>query len=283
LVAWIASIAVNWSVGSFPALESINLILSLLPSGLAIGAGLLAVAGLKEYSRSKGYYTQGQAQAFSTLVVSVLLLLLIAAVTFGEMQSAFHGSRHPVGGRPLVFEEWNFKFLAPGSHWSQVETNSLEPKPTLAFRCARPEIHFLIAAQQAPDEKHTVEDLSELAMRNLSNSTDTVRVTYRASTYIAGREGLRVHCEATRAVQKLYYQYRLLVFGGLTYQLITWGADKERAAVAQEADYLLARFTLLGDRRCWRRGIEFLAQAAFTSALAPADTPAQPCAPTPGQ
>jgi len=208
---------------------------------------------LKEYSRSRGYYTQGQGQAFSTLVVSGLLLLLIGAVTFGDLQSAFHGRKHPPGGRPLVFEELNFKFIAPGSDWSQMETNSLDPKATVAFRCARPEIHFLIVAQQAPNEKYAVEDLSELAMRNLSNAMDTVRVTFRGSTYIAGKEALRVHSEATRAGQKFYYQHRLLVFGGLTYQLITWGADQERTAVAVESDYLQARFTLLGERRCWRR------------------------------
>src|SRR5206468_9370690 len=45
-----------------------------------------------------------------------------------------------------------------------------------------------------------------------------------------------------------YYQHRLLVFNGLTYQLIFWGADRERLTIAEEADYLIGRFTLLDER-----------------------------------
>src|SRR5437867_2110126 len=254
LVAWMASIAVNWAFASFPGLEPLGIVLELLPSAFAVCAALLAVAGLKDYSRAKGYYTQGQAQAFSTLVVSGLLLLLIAAVTFGGIRGSFFGRTRAAGGRPLVFEELNFKFLSPGSEWSQLETNSLDPKATLGFRCTRPEIYFLIVAQKAPNEKFSIDDLWDVALRNLSNAVATLRVIYRASTYLAGYEGLRVHSEATRSGQKFYYQHRLLVLNGLTYQLIFWGADRERLTIAEEADYLIGRFTLLDDRRRARVG-----------------------------
>lgn len=249
LMAFVAFIAVDWSFAFFPQLEGLNNILGMLPSAIIVGAALLAISGLKEYSKAKGFYTQGQAQAFTALILSGLLLMLIGVMIFGGMRDSFFGPQRAAGGRPLVFEELNFKFLAPGSQWSQVETNPLDAKATLAFRCARPEIHFLIVAQEALNDKFSVEDLWSLAMRNLSNAMDTVKVIYRTSTFIAGREGLRVHSEATRSGQKLYCQHRLLVFNGWTYQLIIWGGDRERIAIADEADYLLGRFTLLDEHR----------------------------------
>jgi len=276
LVAWMASIAVSW-LAAVPELESMSMVLALLPVGIAVCAALLAIAGLKDYSRSKGYYTQGQGQAISALVVSVLLLALIAVATFGGMLSAFQGRGHTPGGRPLVFEELNFKFLAPGGVWSQVDTNPLNLKATLHFRCARPEIYFLIVAQKTPSKPYSLDELCDLAIRNLSNAVDTMRVTYRAATYVAGQEGMRVHIEAARSGQKSYFQAKLLIARDCTYQLITWGADRKRIAISEEADYMLGRFTLLEASRASRKTEDSPVDSCIDGGLAGRAPPIPSC------
>jgi hypothetical protein len=243
LGAWMASIGWVWFHSLSPALESVELILGIIPSGLTVGAALLAIAGLKEYSRGKGFYTQGLAQAFTALAVSGLLLLLIGLTIAGGMWSGFSEMDHPSGGKPLVFEEQNFKFLHPGSRWTSLETNSLDPGASLALRRLRPELNFLVVAQKTPSEKYSLDDLAELARRNQSNAVDRVRVFYSGATSLDRLDGLRVHSEGEPSGRKFYYQHRLFLAAGWGYQLITWGPD--RATVANEADYLSSRFQIL--------------------------------------
>lgn len=243
LGAWVVSIALTWLFNTVSGLESLALVIGVLPVALLVCASLLAVGGLKECARAKGYFMQGPGQAIATLCLSGLLFALIGFVALGGMSSGFLGDNRPLGGQPVVFEQFNFKFLVPTKRWAQVNTNSLEPGATAAFHCSRPELHFLIIAQPTPGTNFSLQDLADLAMRNYSNTVAKARVTYRGATQLERLDGERLHGEGEESGRKMYYQYRLFLAAGLGYQLILWGPNRQ--AVGEEADYLAARFQIL--------------------------------------
>jgi hypothetical protein len=103
---------------------------------IILAAGVLAVIGLREYSR--GRYTQGKLQAIWALalsgVVAILPIALLAQLKWNFLGMA--GTASP--SRVLTHEELNFKFFVPGQRWHEIEGDPLDLKPALPFAARRP-------------------------------------------------------------------------------------------------------------------------------------------------
>jgi len=245
LIAWLVSVGGNGMLHLFPLPDLVFQAVAMVSFGLSMAAVVLAALGLSEYARGRGRYTQGKAQAIWALVVSGLEIAFMIAFIV-EVRWGVLGRRGPpTGARVVVFDDLNFKFYAPGGRWVEVQTNSLDRNATLALMCARPEVHFLVIAQKAPNKDYSTDDLAELATKNLLNSVEPGRVVYRGPTRRDRLEGLRIHSVAPQSGQQLYFEHRLFVTNGWAYQLVAWGRQRDQARVAEEADYLARRFDLL--------------------------------------
>jgi hypothetical protein len=245
LVAWLIPFVWQGLSLLVPSLPLVSMVVSLISLGIVFAAAVLAVTGLREYSRQRNRYTQGKVQAIWTLVLSVLIGTL-PIVTAVEMRWNVLGTRNPpVGARVMVFHELNFKFFAPGGRWAEVGTNDSEPNASVMLHSTRPEAYFLVIAQPMPWKNYSVDDLAEEATRNLGDTGAPVKVVYRWPIKLNQLEGLHLHSESERAGEKLYYEHRLFVTKDLTYQLIAWGHQRDRKKIAKEANDLAWCFEVI--------------------------------------
>jgi len=244
LVAWVISFCRTALIALIPVPASVALFVALGSFGVAMAAAVLAAAGLHECSRT-AYYTQGKAQAIWTLVLSATIIALTIFVAKGFTPHGSGKDRYALGGRPLVFQEHNFKFLHPGKQWTEDATNDLPGNTALAFVSTRPATHFALVVEKPGREAYTVSDLAQDVMENLRGTSDTVQPVYRGPLRVDWLAGLRLYTEADRRGQKLYYEHRLFVTNGFAYQLIAWGDHGDRKLISADAEYLVRRFELL--------------------------------------
>ena len=222
-------------------------LVSMVSFAVVLAAVVLAFLGLHEYSRGQGRYTQGKVQAICTVVFGGLVAVLPILAAVEARWNVFGTRSGPAGARVLVFEDLNFRFFTPGGRWVQVETNGFQRNAALALACRRPELHFIVLAEKAPSESFSVNDLAEMAQRNLSNAVAAASIVYRGPTRIERLEGLRLDSEVEQSGQRFYYQLRLFTSHGFAYQLIAWGRLRDEGTVAEEMNYLARQFELLGN------------------------------------
>src|SRR6266542_1321962 len=77
LIAWLLFAVCPWLLILIPALVLIYGVVAMVSFGITMAAAVLAVVGLQEVSRRRDQYTQGRAQAISTLVLSGLVPTLM--------------------------------------------------------------------------------------------------------------------------------------------------------------------------------------------------------------
>jgi len=241
-LVWIGYLCFSTVIGA--PLPFVRLI-STTSSGIVLAAAVLAVVGLREYSRGGQRFRQGRTQAVCALIASGLMTVFPILVLVEARWNILGASNAPAGARFMVFDDLNFRFYAPGGRWVEVQTNSLDQNATFVLTRKRPEIDFIVLARKAPSAGYSVSDLAEGAKRSLSNTVDVGRVAYSGPTRINQMEGLRYDFRVERAGQQFYYQTRLFVRNGFTYQLISWGRQRDEADVAEAISYLAGRFELL--------------------------------------
>ncbi len=217
-------------------------VVSLTSSGIILSAAVLAVVGLREYSRGRGCFGQGRVQAVSALIASLLITVFPILVLVEARWNVLGTRSSPAGARVLVFDDLNFRFFAPGGRWIKVETNSLNPEAALALARKRPEIYFIVVAHKVPIGGYSLADFAKVVQADFGNSVGGVRTVYSGSTWIEQLEGLRLDSQAEQSGQKFYYQMRLFVSSGFGYQLVAWGRQPDENIVAEEIKFLARRF-----------------------------------------
>src|SRR5262245_19518158 len=113
LIGWLLSFIKARLTAFAPMAGTLDLVFSLAAFGLCMAAAVLAVAGLREYSQRPKRYKQGKIQAIWTIALSVVIMAALTSNVAKARSPPRFSNRYLVGGRPLVFEELNFKFLHP--------------------------------------------------------------------------------------------------------------------------------------------------------------------------
>ena len=167
LAGWLTLVVsiVLFSLIPLPAI--IDQIISMVSFGMTLAGGVLATVGLREYSRRGSQFKQGRAQAISALVLSGSLLVSLLALIVEARWNVFGTRNPPVGARVLVFQDQNFRFLAPGGRWIQVESNSAIKEATLMLQRDKPKIHFVVSVNEETREGYSVNDLANDVTENL--------------------------------------------------------------------------------------------------------------------
>jgi len=242
LIAWVPLPLALGTLAPLLGLPPLSLeFLTLVCSALIIAAAVLAVIGLREFSGTQGYYTQGRRQAVATLLGGpALVIVLISNVVRDRSEVVV-----PPGQRVMRFDELNFKFYSPGEPWTQLPTNSLIPRATLAFKHTRPELQFLIIAEPALSADYSAQQLADEAIAEVLAVVDRLEVVYRGPTKVRSLEGIRLHSRAERSGQAYYCEHRLFATNGWNYQLLVWGREKDTEFIAYLMEWLAPRFEQL--------------------------------------
>ena len=242
------------------------LIIALCEFAIILAAGVLAVIGLREYSR--GRYVQGKAQAIWALtlsgIVAILPLALLAQLKWNFLSTGGTAT----AGRVVTREDLNFKFFVPGHRWHEAESDPLDLKPVLALRCTGSDLQFAVVAQPASTHKQSSEQLEILATNTLSKALDDLRILSRAAIQKDTLEGIQLDIEAGHRGQPLYVENRLFDGNGFIYQLIAWGPKRYESTVMEQAQALLHRFELIDYNRPLYRSV--------TNFMEPVTKPQQP-------
>lgn len=229
------------------------LIIVLFEFAIILAAGVLAVVGLREYSR--GRYVQGKAQAIWTLALSGVVAILPIAFLM-QLKWNFLGiTTTGKAGHVVTHESLNFKFFVPGERWHEMEGDPLDLKPVLALRCTAADLQFAVVAQPASTHQQSPEQLEMLGTNTLSKALDDLKIISRLPIRKYTLEGIQLEIEAGHRGQPLYVENRLFDGNGLIYQLITWGPKRHETTVMEQARALLYRFELLDYNRPGNRSI----------------------------
>jgi hypothetical protein len=134
-----------------PTLVIVRTVLGLIMMLLLLGAIVLGIIGLIDYSQNKSAYNQGRAQAIWTLAITGIMgLIAISAFIKGVRQTAFgpvpYGTSRP--GEMLAFDNLNFRFRAPDRPWVSIDGSKLNKASAATFTRRAPEAYFFIVAEQ---------------------------------------------------------------------------------------------------------------------------------------
>lgn len=216
----------------------------LISFAINMAAVVIAILGLQEYSRSRGRYKQGRAQAIWALNLSALPFVAVLLLLANGRWHFLGEPNQNTGKKRVVREDRNFQFFAPGGRWCQVNTNKPYADAALMLRCAEPPMHYVILAETSPPTSK-IDSLTRTATNNLSHAFPTVRILYQGPTRVGPVEGTRLHSQAAHSGEKIYLEHRLLSVRGWAYQLVAWGSQRDESVISQEAAEMARRFEIL--------------------------------------
>ncbi len=236
-----------------PTLVIVRTVLGLIMMLLLLGAIVLGIIGLIDYSQNKSAYNQGRAQAIWTLAITGIMgLIAISAFIKGVRQTAFgpvpYGTSRP--GEMLAFDNLNFRFRAPDRPWVSIDGSKLNKASAATFTRRAPEAYFFIVAEQfSPQMEITSEKIAELGKVNLRAAAASYQLVSERPLAIKGKDGILVETDAKVAAYSLHYWHWYFATNGFAYQLVGYSRDDDKGRVAKEISEMISSFELIDPRR----------------------------------
>ena len=226
-----------------------TVLMGLLTIGLVLAGIVLAIIGLVDYARSGQLYHQGRAQAIWALALSLLFIVPFCVALVRNVMVPFRASSQPSRGQTLTFAEMNFQFIAPGQPWVQLDAGKFNRAAKLGIMRARPEVFFMVVAEELGTGVLKNDGLAELAMSQIRSATDAAQFSPPESTRIARLNGLQWDSEVRMRQHEIVYHHWVCVTNGWAYQLVCWGAKADKRTVLAEARQMTQSFGLLDYER----------------------------------
>ncbi len=243
------------SAGALTHNEVVGARLRLVNGGIAIGllsgAIALGMLGLME-CQERRRYKQGRAQAMWALVSTGLMItvaLVLNQCDFSGLSEWFK-PKIPTGppGGLLTFEDFNFRFRAPGTPWRLLETNAPQPEMKLSFARSSPEMTLEVIAEKYGGGISSG-DLVEHGKAKLRGALNPGMIVAEQPMSLGGLSGTRVE---VRGWVKRKQMVAILWSGyanGYGYELLAQGPWWDEALVSQEASNLFSCFECIDSRR----------------------------------
>ena len=217
--------------------------------GLMLAAFILAIIGLVECVNAPERYQQGRTQAIATLILCTSTgLLMIFAVVVARPQRGLL-AKQPTSGAPLVFDDLNFRFLAPAKPWAQADLAKLNPYAKLAFLRVRPDVYFLVIAEKDSAASLSTEALAEIGQTRMRSLADSLKILGRSPQKVGRLNGLKIESDVQLGVGRLFYVQWYCATNGWAYQLLAWGRAQDRNFIQGEAQQMMARFDIIDPKR----------------------------------
>lgn len=238
-----------------PNLKVIIVVGTLMAFAGFISSIVLAIVGLVEYSGHDGKYVQGRAQAIWTLSLSFIFLCIGGVNFFHGFTQGLHNKQNLAANQPganqsLTFEDFNFKFRAPGKPWVQLDAKKFNKNATAAFAQMQPEVYFMIIAEKGSiGPSLTTESVVEIAKANLRSKMDSLQILEERPMQRQGLDGMQLDTTSQTQSTHLFYRDWVCVTNGYIYQLIAWGKLDDEGIVRTKSDELYAAFSVMDPNR----------------------------------
>ena len=230
---------------------------SLMPlaGALSILVGMIvALVGLVQYPSIKPPLRQGRKQAVTALVFGALMVALAVGATLRDAdldgaleKSPFAGLGHT---KPQTFEDLNFRFKAPPVGWVRLSPSTLNEEASVAYGRLSGEVFFMLIAERLGIElAMTSDELREIAEENLNDASPGARISAAEKIRHDGLDGVRFQAAATAEGTRFFYDYHVFAHNGFGYQLITFGENRNRAAVNDAGDTMISLFDCIDPER----------------------------------
>lgn len=255
LFAWLCTTSAGVLRGQIPAqmVRVTGLTFLVLSFCMSMAAFVVAVVGLSLYRKDK--YTQGRAQAFWALVLSIPMVVLFSSVFVRLMKSTID-SRNPLAhiafeeignhATSYQFPEKNVELRNPGRGWVALNAKKFNPSATLVLTHTNPNVFFMMIAETGGTELNlTNETCVELAQARIVSLDPKATFTPSQEQILDHIPGLRYQVSARIAGNNLRYDMWLANYHGYQIQLLAWALARDQASLKPTADDLFSRFKLI--------------------------------------
>lgn len=221
---------------------------------LALVTGVvLSIIGLVEYKQHTEY-TQGRAQAYWAIVLSLALLIIIGIGLYSGMTKA-RQSRDKIsaeyklpdtGDLLRTFEDLNFQFNIPDNTWAEMNAKKINSDVVFAMINAHKKVFFMIIAEDGGlDLDITSESLAELARSHLNSLTGSAVYSKQETLEVNGLKGITFSGDTTYRKQQVSYRYWVCSHNGYLYQMFVYGSTRIKATVNKVGKALFQQFKQL--------------------------------------
>ncbi|MHA3770594.1 DUF3857 domain-containing protein [Verrucomicrobiota bacterium sgz303538] len=244
LIGWLGSSLINVASGVLEWPKTVMILWTPFLFLLNIGALVLGIVGLVQFDRT--HLVQGRSQAIWAIVLSGLSILGTAvAFGFGVYQ-ATKGAYATKPAKREEFQQFNCAVTPPAA-WVRLDPKALGSDiAQVGFRKFGPEGYMMLIAEEVGDFG-SLDRFTEVVKGNLAARTD-VKQQSEETVKIGNLEFRRVMTTAAIETPRkidLYYEHWLATQGGYFWQLMVWGGEKDRDAVATDARKFADGFELL--------------------------------------
>jgi tetratricopeptide (TPR) repeat protein len=218
---------------------------------LAIGSVCVSIVGLAMYGRNSDF-VQGRKQAVWGLVISVFLFGCVIAGVASRLVSErglpIVGAAQ-VKNEPVEFDSLNLRYCMPPGY-STWNARTINPNVTLGAMRVRPTVCFMMIAERGgADLAIDTAGLAEISRAFLRSAATECTMTDPEPHTVNGLEGLRFRSDATAKGKLFTYCHWVVARNGYFYQLIVFGARKDKARIFEEAERLFAGFEQIDRER----------------------------------
>jgi len=177
---------------------------------------------------------------FRAVAIATTLLAASAGCARGKAPAPVSGAAAAADEKP----EHNFRFRSPGPAWSRTDPDHIDPSAKLAYARSRPDVSFLVYVTR-PGTDLAVDGVIVSWKRQLEAQASGAVELSSSPLDLHGLSGTRAVAAATVQGAKVVYESWFLARHGWLYQLLAWGAAKDRAVLQDEARALFAGFELI--------------------------------------
>jgi hypothetical protein len=140
--------------------------------------------------------------------------------------------------------EHNFRFRPPSTEWNRLDPAQIDPSAAIAYSRSRPELSFLIHVSRPGGEVQPEAVVASWKRQLEAHASGAVEL-FSAPLALHGLSGTRAVATATVQGAAVVYETWIVSRNGWLYELLAWGAAKERAALEREARALFGGFELI--------------------------------------
>ncbi|HEY6100703.1 MAG TPA: hypothetical protein VIW03_14795, partial [Anaeromyxobacter sp.] len=221
----------NMATGVLPAAAKIALP-ALVFVALLVGTilGIQAIGEVRAARRAGGAADSGGAGWGVGLSIFTMIAMGVGfGIGVADRAGVPAELRAAAPAAPVRNESLNFAFEPPPA-FVPLEAKKLNPMAALAYGRPGPQVFFMIIAESGIDLSS--EEVVNVAETNLKAASPDASVLERGPHTVNGLAGFRLRSVAKRGNAEFAFVHWTFGAKGFAYQLVTWGAAADAAAVA---------------------------------------------------
>jgi len=218
---------------------------------ILVAALICSILGLIEYSKQPRYSHKRRGARYA-VITGLFCFLGLVFFALSLYSKKVYGTRNPIKGlvqeRRIRIIDLGFQIYLP-REWVQIDGSQLKPTPCLTFTRTNPSLSFALVVQKpGPSTPTRIEDLIKLAQSQVLQVNSTANFsdpTIQDQSSASSAATANFESLVTRGAFTYFYVHRVILYRGLTFQLITWGPSNDPNSVRDAAELMNSKFSVL--------------------------------------